>query len=485
MLIKKLFIALTVIGTLASCNKMLDVEPESQLDANKRFQNLDDYYFSLVGTYSLFRNTSYYGSTDGAANAFVTLPDIMADDLPSFTKEQLGNEMVFAIWQYTSSETQIEDVWTNAYAIISQANLTLQGIDRFADKDQGRVNRIKSQALAIRALVHFDILRYWVNDYTAGNAPGIPYMDKYDYEQKPARGTVAESFNKIEKDLLDAKDLMQDLDDDINGAGSRAYLDETAVNAILARMYLYKADYDKAIEFSTYVIDENPLADKARFELIWQDAVVDEVLWSAVFTTGQGGPGTNAFAPDVNRSQFAPNLNLVDTFDMNNDVRANAYFAVVTSRRGVDRLVLSKYLAKTALLSNPDGTVNFKAFRVGEQYLIRAEAYAKSSTPDESAAMDDLNTLRAARIYGYTPESLTGTDLLGAIELERRKELLAEGHRFFDLKRKGVTVRNVDRPGTCPECDLPPNSHRWAWPIPRNEIDANRAILPQNDGYGQ
>lgn len=480
MLIKKIFIALTIIGSLASCNKMLEIEPENQLDSDKRFKDLDDYYFSLIGTYSLFRNTSHYGATDGAANAFVTLPDMLADDLLSSKKENLGNELVFSQWSYTSAENQIEDVWTNAYAIISQANQTLRGIDGLAGKDQGKVNRIKSQALAIRALVHFDILRYWVNDYANSNAPGIPYITKYDYEQKPVRGTVGETFSKIEKDLLDARALMQDMDDDINTGGSRAFIDEYAVDAILARMYLYKTDYDKAIEFASYVIDNNSLADKARFELIWQDAVNDEVLWSAVFTSGQGGPGTNVFAPDVNRSQYYPNPDLINKYDVNNDVRANSYFAVVTSRGGVDRLVLSKYLAKTALLSKPDGTVNFKALRVGEQYLIRAEAYAKSSTPDESAAMDDLNTLRAARIYGYVPQSLSGQALLDAIELERRKELVAEGHRFFDLKRKGITQREVVRADET----LPANSYRWAWPIPRNEIDVNPAIKPQNDGYG-
>ncbi len=50
--------------------------------------------------------------------------------------------------------------------------------------------------------------------------------------------------------------------------------------------------------------------------------------------------------------------------------------------------------------------------------------------------MADLIDLRAARIYGYVPEVLVGQPLLDAIELERRKELVAEGHRFFDLKEK-------------------------------------------------
>lgn len=484
MLIKKIFIALTAIGSLSACNKVLDVNPESQLNADVRFQNLDDYNFSLLGTYSLFRSTSYYGSFDGAANAFVALPDMLADDLLSNPLENLNNEIVFSNWQYTSAENQIEDAWTAAYRIISQANITLKDIDRFADKEQGKVNRIKSQALAIRALVHFDVLRYWVSDYNRNSAePGIPYVTEFNYEAKPGRGTVAETYNKIEKDLLDARALMADVDTDINPAGQRAYIDEMAVNALLARMYLYANQLDKAIEFSSYVIDNVSLADKVLFDRIWQDAVTDEVLWSVTFNAGQGEPGGNVYAPAVNRSQYMPNPGLLATYDVDNDVRANAYFAEIEDNAGTGRVVLSKYLAKTASLSKPDGVVNFKALRVGEMYLIRAEAYARLATPNFAAAMADLNTLREARIYNYVYENLTGQALLDAIELERRKELVAEGHRFFDLKRKGTDDREVNRGGTCPTCILPSDSPKWTWPIPRAEIEANPAIRPQNDGY--
>ena len=98
--------------------------------------------------------------------------------------------------------------------------------------------------------------------------------------------------------------------------------------------------------------------------------------------------------------------------------------------------------------------------------------------------MADLNALRAARIEGYQPVTLTGQALLDAIALERRKELFAEGHRWFDLKR---TTRNLNRT----EADLPstertllPNDREWVWPIPQGEIDANKNIASQQSpGY--
>ena len=114
-------------------------------------------------------------------------------------------------------------------------------------------------------------------------------------------------------------------------------------------------------------------------------------------------------------------------------------------------------LQKAAQLSKPDGVVNFKAFRTGEMYLVRAEASARNG--DEATALDDLNTLRAARINGYVPEVLSGAALTDAIAQERRKELICEGHRFFDLKRTTRTVNRDDCNVFARSIRLPVNGH--------------------------
>jgi starch-binding outer membrane protein, SusD/RagB family len=485
MLAKKLIIASLFITLIAGCKRVLEIKPESTLDGSERFKEIADYQYALVGAYRLFQSTNYYGATDGSSNAFVTLPDILSDNTNE-TAESLGNERVFSRWAYTEDENQIENTWTAAYRIISQANLTMRGIDAFAATDAEAVKRIKGQALAIRSLVHFDLMRYWVEDYDRNSGkPGIPFISRYDYEQKPSRGTVKQTYDSITRDLKQAKALLAGIDD-INGTNSsgeyieRAYIDEHVVNAILARMYLYANQLDSAIHFASLVINEFPLADINEFPDIWTDASVSEVIWSVTFDAGQGTPGANMYAPDVNRSQYRPNLTLRNTYDQNNDVRYNSYFGIIAHNSGALRVVLTKYLAKLSRQLNPDGVVNFKAFRTGEMYLIRAEAYARQGTA--ALANDDLNELRSARIFGYSAgPDLTGAALLSAIELERRKELVAEGHRFFDLKR---TTKTVNRPN-CTDgfCTLLPADREWTWPIPLPEIDANPGILPQNTGY--
>lgn len=462
-----------MIAMLGSCKKVLDIEPEYELDGSQRFNNLDDYEFALVGVYRLFQSTSYYGSTDGRSNAFVGLPDMLTDNVNE-TAESLGNERVFSRWAYSEDEDQIERTWLAAYRIISQANLVLKGIDNFSGEDAGRVNRIKGQALAIRALVHFDVLRYWVDDYDRNSGdPGIPYITTYDYEQKPARGTVKQSYDAIEADLKTARVLLSNTDRDVNEGDTRAYMDVHGANAVLARMYLYSNQMDSAIKYSTLVINEFPLADWDEFQDIWKDASNAEVVWALVFDAGQGEPASNIYFPSTDRSSYRPNQTLVASYDPVNDTRFESYFQVISGRR-----VLSKYLAKEAQTSNPDGTTNFKALRVAEMYLIRAEAYARSG--NDAAGVADLNELRSARIIGYIPVALAGQALLDAIAFERRKELIAEGHRWFDLKR---TTRTVNRANCTSFCTLDANSRSWTWPIPQPEIDANPNILPQNPGY--
>lgn len=479
MKISNILIGALLVCSATGCQKILDAKPESDLDASTRFKNIEDYQFALLGAYSFFQSTSYYSGTDARSNAFACLPDMLGDDLRE-TGENLGNELIFSRWRFAEDENQIELTWLNAYKVIMQANLCLRNIDNFSATSPGAVNRIKGQALAIRALVHFDLLRYWADTYNRNtDTLGVPYITEYNYEQKPARATIRANYASIENDLKTALTLFSDIDEDINVAGERAYIDANAANALLARMFLYSGQMDSAVKYSTFVIDEIPLASRADFPGIWTDVNIDEVVWSLSYDAGQGLIAGNVYAPDVDRSQYEPSVDLLDLYDAAKDVRYNAYFKDIS-----DRIVLSKYIAKNSRLKKPDGVVNFKAIRTAEMYLIRAEAYARLAAPNFVAAMKDLNDLRAARITGYVPEVLTGAALLDAIELERRKELIAEGHRFFDLKRKGRGLRTVDRTNcTGSYCTLASNRREWTWPIPRPEIDANPNIGPQNPGY--
>ena len=471
MTFRKIFIAILVIASLASCKKVIEVEPTHQLDGSTRFETIEDFDFALTGAYALFRSANYYGA---GSNAYVNLPDMLTDNLNE-TTESLGNYQTLSTWRYAEDEPNISATWQAAYRNISQANLVLRDIDEFAAAHEGAVNRIKAQALAIRALAHFDLLRYWVENYDRNSTlPGIPYITVFDYEQKPARGTVKETYDHIEADLQMARGLLNSGLDKVINATGKAYIDMNGVNAISARMFLYANQLDSAIKYSTLVINAVPLASRTSFPNIWTDASTAEVIWSVSFNAGEGRIGDPVYFVPNNRSSYRPNPALVSSYDAVNDVRYSSYFQTRSNR-----LVMAKYLAKAAQVSRPDGITNFKAFRTGEMYLIRAEAYARKGGASEALGLADLNTLRAARIAGFIPGVETGAALINAIAVERRKELISEGHRWFDLKR---TTKTIVRTSCSVFCNLAPTDRAWTWPIPIGELNANPNIT-QNPGY--
>jgi hypothetical protein len=442
------------------------------LDGTTRFETIEDFDFALTGAYALFRSGNYLGA---GSNAYVNMPDMLSDNLNE-TSESLGNYQTMSTWTYAEDEPNIAATWQAAYRIISQANLLLKNIDKFAATDGPSVNRIKAQALAIRALVHFDLLRYWAEEYDRNSTkPGVPYVSTFDYEQKPSRGTVKETYDHIEADLQAARGYINSgIDKAINATG-KAYIDIQGVNAIMARVFLYSNQLDSAIKYSTLVINSIPLSTRTNFPNIWTDASTSEVIWSVSFNAGDGRIGDPVYFVPNNRSSYRPNPTLITMYDQVNDIRYSSYFQVRSNR-----LVVSKYLAKAAQVPRPDGITNFKAFRTGEMYLIRAEANARKGGANQVTALTDLNILRAARINGFVPGVETGTALIDAIALERRKELICEGHRWFDLKR---TTRTINRANCTVFCTLAPSNRAWTWPIPIGEINANPNILPQNPGY--
>lgn len=462
-----------------ACKDVIDVEPEFQKDGAEIFTTLDDYQFALTGAYALFRQVGYFGSGGQTTSTWGTLPDMMADNVVQ-TGEDLANWQPQVNWVFNTAEPDIQIAWIAAYSVVAEANLVLRGLDNFASQDPERVNRIKGQALAIRAMAHFDLLRFWAEEYDRNSTTlGIPYITDVDIELKPARLSVKDSWDNILNDML-AAEIELSAGGEINTATNKSYIDLVAVRALLARMYLYSKEYASAENYATLAINEVPLASRANFPNIWKDASVAEVLWSVAFNAGEGTPSAGVHIASSNRNRFRPSAPLEATFDQANDVRFTPYF---TSRNlsGNPRRILTKFFGRGIAADN---LVNWKALRTGEVYLIRAEARARQAGVKESLGLADLNDLRNARITAYTPVSLSGTALIDAIELERRKELIGEGHRWFDLKRTSKSINRTDSSLPSTELVLIPTDREWTWPIPQGEIDANLTIQPQQTpGY--
>ncbi len=468
--------SISLVLSLGAACDAIDLQPTHVQDVKDAFKSMNDVDTHLNGVYSYFRG--YYAT-------FGTLGDIMSDDLAE-TPESLGGLRSVSDWNYVANDGTVFTAWSIPYQIINDANLVLGNVDRFDETADGQAARIKGQALAIRALAHFELLKYFAIEYERNStALGVPLKLTFDPRATPSRNTVEEVYDQIYDDLTEAKALLSGpLDESINSADSRNKIDEIGVDAIMARVALYAKDYATAIDAASSVIDESDLAlaEPNEFASIWsKDRVANEVIWSVAYLPGQGQVAANVFFVPNDRIEFNASLELLGLYDPATDIRYEAYFSDEIETENIDRageLIPIKYLGRDA--SKPDGVVNFKVFRVAEMYLIRAEAYAYSS--QDGNAMDDLNTLRDARISGYVDQNLTGIALKQAIEDERRKELFLEGHRWFDLHRaeKGIN-RGSDCAAPATACELPASSHRWVWPIPQAELNGNPGIRDQQN----
>jgi hypothetical protein len=468
------FISAALALVVLSCD-VVNIDPTHLLDKKNAFKDLEDVDGHLTGTYSSLQSGNYYGSSYGV------LADMASDDLAE-NVESLGNFRTVVDWTYVANDGIVAGAWLQPYSVIKDVNLILENVEKFEEQAEGQRARIKGQALALRALAHFDLLRYFGQSYDRNSTLlGIP-VKIADEVTLPSRNTVVQVYDQIYADLEEARTLLNGtLDTDINSAAARTKIDAAVVEAIQARVALYAKDYSTAIASATSVIEDFgfALASKAAFPTIWSDDLLaDEVIWAIAYRPGEGQPGGNVFFSVSNRLSFKPSQAILGLYDQNNDVRYDAYFSdELTDLERDGQIVPIKYLGRSG---STDGNVNFKVFRLAEMYLIRAEAYANST--EDGLAMDDLNTLRDARIVDYVDENLTGATLKAAIADERRRELFIEGHRWFDLRRAGLSItRGADCKAPATRCELPASSHRWVWPIPQSEIAVNPNLADQQN----
>ena len=480
---KYIFTLLAVAAVFVSCGKdFLTEEPklaQSDVLTLSTFNGLD---LSTAGAYGPIASTNWYGAhfildfEMGTGNA--KRWGVQFEDYESgrYKDEYSIN--------YTANSTS--PLWGQAYYVILSANSVIEHLDDAGiEATEQEKNNLKAECLFLRAFSHFDLVRVYAKPFgaTADNSHyGVPYVTKVDSEAKPERGTVATDYEKIIEDLTEAEKI---IDPDYVRAGvkdAKASVTLEAIQALLARVYLYSKDYKNAAAYATKVIDSG------KFELWKADDIKDgkiynidvpgeksEVIFEIYNNTSQSyGTGNENVWGMTSYNAYGDCGVSTDLYDLyeDGDVRKT----LISPDKDGNALFTLKYAGKG--LGSIDAN-NVIILRLAEMYLIRAEAaVAGNITSADWSAGSDLAELAAHR--GATAATATNEGIF----LERRKELAWEGHYWFDLARTGRPMTRTDISGTVPT-ELPVGDNRWVKPIPAREFTVNPNLKPQNDGYSE
>jgi hypothetical protein len=457
----------------ASCSKVIDVKETDFIGGDIALKTVANNEQGIIGAYAGMN-----------VEMGILLNATLADEVKV---AEFYNAATTHEWQYASTDIGLRDNFTAFplyYRIIDRVNRVLQALPKTTAANATEAalkDKLKGEALFLRAFCHFELYRYYSNS-AVGTDLALAYMETPSLDPQ-ARITVAPFFAKLNADLAAAKPLLPAVTSDIYRAN------QNAATGLQARVALYTKDYANAVTYATAYINALPLATITNFPLIWTDANNSEVAFKLSRTPSIGGRigslwrGTSASASNIGTITWKPSDKIWDAYDKVNDVRFNAYFFDEPALTKVSRSsrLIKKY-AGTAYATAGENVADAKVFRTGEMYLIRAEA--KAETGDLAGAAADLNALRAARITGYVNAVFPTKDgLITAIMDERFKELPYEGHRFWDAKRRNLPITRLaaDAPNAAAAL-LPAGNFRFLLPIPNSEIQAN-SLIQQNPGY--
>jgi hypothetical protein len=467
---------------LGGCKKWIDVKPSDRLTEDQLFSTTQGYLNALNGVYVEMTNASIYGD-----RMTVSVLDVMAQ---YYTMNPSTHRYFqYATFAYAADTPKVvfDNMWKKTYELILNCNVI---IERCGEDGNGVLTGpyfgiVKGEALALRAMLHLDMLRLFGPIYTQADKdkPCIPYNTASRPQSSALLGS-AEVMQHIIDDLTAAAALLKEADPIItdgvrhsanaNGSNDLQYrqyrLNYYAVKALLARAYLWMQDKPNALQQAQQLLTETLNPAKPIF-IMGETKSTDSRATSADFD--------HMFRSEVMFSLYTVNRqNIYNTY-FSPDIQQAARLSFNDYNESEDRLNAlyddgQDYRKKAWItLKNPNGNylthVKFSVapynvspnmmplFRLSEVILTAAEC---SNTLSEGTAY--LNLLRLGR-FCVNLNPTTTTQLKDFITNEFRKETIGEGQLFFYYKRNAMT--------TVP-------NHIWSTAAPTKTISLTNYVVP-------
>lgn len=460
---KKLTAGVLTAITLGACS-YTELEPTDMVGPETAFKNVENVHKATIGLYGMLSLRTKLGAVE-----------YIADDCVQGGDSGGAGTDLFNI-VYTATSGDVQTIWSHYYGIINQANRILYYGAEVTPADateEESLNTSIGTAYFCRAFAHFELLCFF-SDFQNDESAGVPYVSHYHVVGNPGRDKVGECYDYIMTDLERAYDLIgtevPDITADNSASNSTAYVSKTLVDALRAKVSLYHKQYLHAYVYASNVLRNIDIASMDEVSGLWLDENNAGVIFKLSRPAGTATIGTLFVGGDYS-SVFRPSEDIRAQFT-DNDVRKPVFFREGRDRSGNPTWMVTKWFGQESDI----GRCDEKMFRAEEMLLIAAEAQMELGNLSEAGNL--LNQLRRERIDGYVDETFgSAEDLRNEIITERRRELVWEGHRFFDARRYQVTM---SREGT----QITPDNIHLIFPIPQAEIDANTTLTEADQNYG-
>lgn len=495
----KLFnkLVLLIIFVSISCTEVLeDVQPSTALSDQVALNSESGINAFRAGIYNRLQGFDY--STE-----LMLGPSALADELAS----RPGSSRFAGLAENTRAAGVSS--YASMWDIINECNIMLVNVDGSLLPD-GVYEQYRAEALTIRAFVYHHAVR------TLGYEPGVepttgqgagfnlgveirtqPVTSAEQADFRP-RKTNVEVYNLIKSDLTNAIEIFESL----NNSGDIRFVNVAFAKGLLARVYLYERDYTNANSMAQEAIEAasvlgSRLATSSEVVSMFNETAGFNIesLFTVVVNPATESLGTNNSISSYTALQWMAMVPTQDQMDLyesgdarlgwygpcfdeaNNVLIDNCLATHPDIAGGANGLEIQKYQQEPQQFAD-----DIVMMRIAELLLIQAEARLLGNLGNET---EPFNLLRESRNVAPLTQ-ITLDDILN----ERRRELVAEGHRFFDLKRLGRTIRKAPELLSGIIQDVPYDDYRVLDDYPQNEIELSIAnapdpdsVLVQNPGY--
>ena len=484
-----------------ACKDYFDnIKPSDDLPSSEIFTTAQDLETALNGAYSSVQSYNFSGLI-----LIELLEAFSCND--SLVASNNATQVDIYSLNMRPSNLNIEAIWVEAYKAINLTNQILEALTTVDDAalTPELANRIRGEALFLRGLVYFELVRLFALPYDEGTLDNLgvpislnPVLKKEDV-QYPSRATIQEVYAQIEKDLMEASTLLP-----TPAETTRGRANSDAAQAYLARLAFQKHDYTAAGAKAESLVSAYGL-DAVPSEFFRNEEGSGEEIWTVVNTASDANFLLVRFfheaglwakiSGDLKRRGFAA---IVPAFQL--AAIEDAGFKVVDLRTDPGILASDPLVSADGAYTNKyedfgGRTDDAPIARAVELYLMRAEALARTQGIN-SESIELLNQIRrrSLRVIDASGQVVPNSDsfiefkasdfqnaeeLIAAIIVERRVELCFEGNYFHDLMRtKGDVYFYFSGMFT----KIPYDSPCLRMPIPQREVDAN-PNLEQNPCY--